>query len=43
VIIEAARLKRTSLYDLALAAGLPDPHRFIRQFIAHEEKLRETP
>jgi energy-coupling factor transport system ATP-binding protein len=43
VIIEAARLKRTSLYDLALTAGLANPRGFIRQFIAHEEKLRETP
>jgi energy-coupling factor transport system ATP-binding protein len=42
-LIEKASLKRTSLYDLALAAELPDPRRFIRQFIAHEKKLRETP
>jgi energy-coupling factor transport system ATP-binding protein len=39
-VIEKAHLKRTSLYDLALAAKLPDPRLFIRQFIAHEEKNR---
>ncbi|MDR2434394.1 MAG: ABC transporter ATP-binding protein [Treponema sp.] len=40
-LIEKARLKRTSLYDLALIAGLPDPRAFIRRFIAHEEILRK--
>ncbi|MDR0582964.1 MAG: ABC transporter ATP-binding protein [Treponema sp.] len=39
-LIEKARLKRTSLYDLALIAGLPDPRSFIRRFVAHEETLR---
>ncbi|MDR0759546.1 MAG: ABC transporter ATP-binding protein [Treponema sp.] len=40
-LIAKARLKRTSLYDLALIAGLPDPRSFIRRFIAHEKILRE--
>jgi energy-coupling factor transport system ATP-binding protein len=39
-LIERARLKQTSLYDLALKAGIADPHLFIRRFIAHENRLR---
>jgi energy-coupling factor transport system ATP-binding protein len=39
-LIEQAGLKQTSLYDLALKAGIADPHAFIRRFIAHENRLR---
>ncbi len=35
-LIEAASLKRTSLYDLALQAGLGEPEAFIRAFIRRE-------
>jgi energy-coupling factor transport system ATP-binding protein len=39
-LIKQARLKQTSLYDLALRSGIADPHLFIRRFIAHENRLR---
>jgi energy-coupling factor transport system ATP-binding protein len=34
-IIEKASLKRTSLYDLALKAGIPDPRGFVGRHIAY--------
>jgi energy-coupling factor transport system ATP-binding protein len=37
-VIERASLKRTSLYDLAVRAGLPCPEIFIRKFIAYERE-----
>jgi energy-coupling factor transport system ATP-binding protein len=37
-IIEKASLKRTSLYDLAIKAGLPDPRGFVGRHIAHDRK-----
>jgi energy-coupling factor transport system ATP-binding protein len=40
-LINRASLKRTSLYDLALRAGIRDPRRFIGNFIRHERELRE--
>jgi energy-coupling factor transport system ATP-binding protein len=40
-IIEAASLKRTSLYDIALRADIADPRSFVRRFIRHEKRLRE--
>jgi energy-coupling factor transport system ATP-binding protein len=40
-LIARAGLKRTSLYDLALRAGIGDPRRFIRHFIRHEREIRE--
>jgi energy-coupling factor transport system ATP-binding protein len=40
-IIAAASLKRTSLYDLALRAGMEDPLRFVRHFIDYERVQRE--
>jgi energy-coupling factor transport system ATP-binding protein len=40
-IIEQASLKQTSLYTLALNAGLPDPQGFVRRFIAFDRKKRE--
>ncbi|MDR2047926.1 MAG: ABC transporter ATP-binding protein [Treponema sp.] len=39
-LIRRARLKQTSLYDLALKSGIADPQAFIRRFIAHENRLR---
>jgi energy-coupling factor transport system ATP-binding protein len=39
-IVEAASLKRTSLYDLALRAGLADPRRFVGRFIRHDREAR---
>jgi energy-coupling factor transport system ATP-binding protein len=39
-IVEAASLKRTSLYDLALRAGLDDPRRFVGRFIRHDREVR---
>jgi energy-coupling factor transport system ATP-binding protein len=39
-VIEEARLKRTSLYDVAAAAGLPDPRAFVRRYIAFEKDAR---
>jgi len=35
-IIEQASLKRTSLYSLALNAGLADPQGFVQRYIAYE-------
>jgi energy-coupling factor transport system ATP-binding protein len=40
-IIESASLKRTSLYGLALNAGLPDPEAFVGRYIAFDRKSRE--
>ncbi len=37
---ERANLKLTSLYELAIKAGLPDPQGFVQQFIDHEEGSR---
>ena len=39
-IIEKANLKRTSLYDLALMAGIEDGRSFVRRFIAYERLER---
>jgi energy-coupling factor transport system ATP-binding protein len=41
-IIENASLKRTSLYALALNAGLPDPRSFVGRYIAFDRKKREA-
>jgi energy-coupling factor transport system ATP-binding protein len=37
-IIAEASLKRTSLYDLALRGGIPDPRLFVRHFIQYEQR-----
>jgi energy-coupling factor transport system ATP-binding protein len=37
-IIENANLKRTSLYSLALKAGLPDPRGFVGRYIAFDKQ-----
>jgi energy-coupling factor transport system ATP-binding protein len=39
-IIEKASLKRTSLYDLALKAGLPDPKGFVGRYITNDRKSK---
>ena len=39
-IIERASLKRTSLYDLALKAGLSDPRGFVGRYIAFDRKKK---
>jgi len=39
-IIENANLKRTSLYSLALKAGLPDPRGFVGRYITFDRKRR---
>jgi energy-coupling factor transport system ATP-binding protein len=41
-IIEAASLKRTSLFDLALKAGIHDGRRFVRHFIDYDRREREA-
>ncbi|GHU10269.1 putative ABC transporter ATP-binding protein [Spirochaetia bacterium] len=38
---EAASLKLTSLYPLAIRAGIPDTTAFVRRFIAWDRKVRE--
>jgi energy-coupling factor transport system ATP-binding protein len=38
VVIEKANLKRTSLYSLALKAGLPDPRGFVGRYIAFDRR-----
>jgi len=40
-IIEKASLKRTSLYDLALKAGLSDPRGFVGRYIAFDRQKKE--
>jgi energy-coupling factor transport system ATP-binding protein len=40
-IIEKASLKRTSLYDLALNAGLSDPRGFVARYINFDRKKKE--
>ena len=40
-IIERASLKRTSLYALALSAGLTDPQGFVGRYIAFDRKKRD--
>jgi energy-coupling factor transport system ATP-binding protein len=41
-LIEAASLKRTSLYDVALRAGIADPRGFVQHFIDYERVQREA-
>jgi energy-coupling factor transport system ATP-binding protein len=41
-LVEAASLKRTSLYDLAVKAGMADPRAFVRRFIDYEQSRRVT-
>jgi energy-coupling factor transport system ATP-binding protein len=37
-VVEKANLKRTSLYDLAMKAGIENPQLFVEQFIRHERE-----
>ena len=37
-LVRAASLKETSLYDLALLCGVPDPREFVRRFIDYERE-----
>jgi energy-coupling factor transport system ATP-binding protein len=39
-LIQRAALKRTSLYDLALRAGIEDGRGFVRRFIEYEKEIR---
>jgi energy-coupling factor transport system ATP-binding protein len=39
-LIEAASLKRTSLYELAVRARLSKPREFVRRFIGYEREMR---
>lgn len=39
-LIEAANLKRTSLYDLAIKANLTNPKGFVGRFIDYDRRLR---
>ena len=39
-LIEAASLKRTSLYDLAVRCGLEDPRGFVQRFIYYDREVR---
>jgi energy-coupling factor transport system ATP-binding protein len=41
-LVEAASLKRTSLYDLALRAEITDPRAFVRHFINYEDSRRKA-
>jgi energy-coupling factor transport system ATP-binding protein len=41
-VIAGASLKRTSLYDLAVIAGLRDPRFFVERFIVWERRIREA-
>lgn len=41
-LIERAHLKRTSLFDLAVKAGIKQPTQFIDHFISHDRKVRKT-
>lgn len=39
-LIEAANLKGTSLYELAIRAGIEEPREFVRRFIAYDRRMR---
>lgn len=39
-IIEAANLKETSLYDLAIKAGIEKPREFVKRFIDYDRRVR---
>jgi len=41
-IIKKASLKRTSLYELALNAGLPDPRGFVARYIEFDREKRKV-
>ena len=37
-VIARANLKETSLYDLAVLCGIPEPREFVQRFIDHERE-----
>ncbi len=39
-LIAAASLKRTSLFDLAVRAGIPQPRDFVQHFIDYDRRMR---
>lgn len=39
-VIKAANLKETSLYKLALRAGLKEPRKFVKRFIKEDRRIR---
>ena len=39
-IIKAANLKETSLYTLAVKAGIDDPREFVKRFINYDRRIR---
>ena len=39
-IIEAANLKETSLYQLAVKADLENPRKFVKRFIDYDRRIR---
>jgi energy-coupling factor transport system ATP-binding protein len=41
-IIESASLKRTSLYELALKAGLSDLRGFVGRYIAFDRNVKQS-
>ncbi len=42
VLIDSASLKRTSLYDLAVRAGIPQPRGFVQHFIDFDRAARSA-
>ncbi|MEK3646542.1 ABC transporter ATP-binding protein [Aeribacillus sp. FSL M8-0235] len=41
-IIEQANLKETSLYNLALKTGIPEPRKFVERFIEYDREVRQV-
>lgn len=41
-IIEQANLKETSLFELAIRAGIDEPKEFVTRFISYDRKVRES-
>ena len=39
-VIEAANLKETSVYELALKANLENPRNFVKRFIDYDRSVR---
>jgi energy-coupling factor transport system ATP-binding protein len=40
-IIKEANLKETSLFELAIRAGIAEPKEFVRRFIAYDREVRQ--
>lgn len=41
-IIKQANLKETSLYNLALKTGIPEPRKFVERFIEYDREVRQV-